>query len=185
MSRSSWYLNSVKPISVLKWTPEMRVSVYTMRVNEEMSISEIQNSVEESLGKRPNKIRIYNVLRMMRKSLAKCCYCCGKHLPKSKKAKGHLVICRSCQKKRAEYWRKIREGRIKKKVCGVCGEFKVFNGFTACKSCISGTYRRRIIQGICGYCGERPLAPNSMALCEPCMELNRLKGQLHRKKTNA
>ena len=181
MARSPWYLKKVKPTTYFSWTPEMRVGIYTMRVNDGLSIPEIQSSVEERVGRRPNKTRIHNVIRMMRKNIKRCCFRCGAHV-RSKKPRGHLLVCKSCKLQLKEYKKALREKKLSNNLCGVCGQNDVENGYTYCRSCISITYRRRIKKGLCGWCGEKPIVKGSKAMCADCLEIDKLKGRRNRKK---
>jgi len=185
MSRAPWYLKEVRPTTTFTWTPEMRVAVYTMRVKDELPIDEIRAHVERMIGRRPNRTRIHNLVRMMRKNMAKKCHRCGKPLPGSKKPVGSWLVCKTCRKEHSEYKKACREKHLNQGLCGICGEHPRVNGFRSCRRCLSETYRRRINEGLCGYCGKRPRAKGSIAMCGVCLELDRIKSQINKRKQHA
>jgi len=112
--RKPWYLKDVREKSSFNWTPEMRVAVYTMRVNYEMPIDEIRTQVGQMIGKIPNRSRIHNLVRMMRKCMTKKCHRCGKPLPGSKKPAGTWLVCKKCREEHSALKKKIRRERIER-----------------------------------------------------------------------
>jgi len=182
MRREPWYFEEVRQKTSFKWTPEMRVAIYTMRVNDGLPISEIQDKVYQRIGRYPNKNRINNLVRMMRKNMARRCYRCGKFLPWNKSSKGHLIMCQLCKKEKSDYKKALRSKRLEVGLCGVCGRHPVENSFATCQKCLSETYRRRLKEGLCGHCGKRPIVEGSIALCFICLCLDGIKSYNNRKK---
>lgn len=168
MSRPTWYAK-VPVRKTRDWTDKERVQILTLRKQGEgiQSISARFNT---------DRVRIYNQIRLMRKAAQHRCFKCGKplseedlQLKKARRSRTRLIFaCNECRKKFREYKIKNRKKALRKGLCGSCWDKPVVPGRTMCRNCISSTYRRRIMNGLCGICGKRPL--ETEVLCRPCAD---------------
>lgn len=201
--REPWYTDkkSIKEKRQFRWTVEERALLYDLRIKKNKSIAEIQkffrkkNKIPLYLGPDDNsdkfsRTRLHNQIRIVRGSFKGLCYKCRKKLTQrdlkriNKKEKGDpsLGLCSSCIKEVAEYKRDRRENALKLGLCPICVKRKVLKGHTMCKKCLSASHRRRYADGLCGKCGERPLAKNSISLCEECLKGNRKASKKYRRR---
>ena len=166
-----------------------------------MSIAEIQryfrnkNKIPVFLGVNDDsdkfsRTRLHNQIRIVRGTFHGLCYKCRSPLTKkdfnriNKKEKEDpsLGLCTHCTKEAAEYKKNRRDLALKIGICPVCVDKKVVKSRTMCKSCLSASHRHRYVKGLCGRCGEKPLAKNSLSLCKGCLEKNRVSSKEYRTK---
>lgn len=174
---AEWYKTDVKPKENRDWTNEEKKLVLTLR-EENHSSQEIAEMLNV------NVIKIYNQTRLARRGVNKQCFACGNPLTDDEQHTDHkkfIRLCFSCKEKKYEYKSLRRENALNKHTCGYCEKRKVVPGKTACRRCLSATYRRRKNKGICGICGRKPVRKKGKALCNDCVLLMRIKGRLYRK----
>lgn len=168
MDRPNWYLKDVKEKEKRDWTIKEMKTIYTLRNSHDIAPIKIARMFDATIT------QIHNVTRLARKAYKRKCFICGHDLSKTdlKKYKGKfLKACTKCRKKQTEYKKEIRERFLKNGKCGYCGKREVIPGHTACKKCISASYRRRYKKMICGRCGKNPICTErSIALCETCLD---------------
>lgn len=164
IKRPAWYLKP-PPEKHQKWDAEKRINIAILR--EEGTSPEL---LAKAYG--TNKVVIYNQTRVGRCSLNGVCFRCRRPLKKKKPGKPEL--CNQCKEIIREYKRKYRKKAQKIDYCTACGSRKALPGHRYCKNCLSISYRRRIKKGICGVCGERPIAKNSFSMCYTCLKNNRM-----------
>ncbi len=168
MSRPHWYLSRVKPLQNHSWTDREKLAVFTLRSEEDIPARRV------AIIFGVTKTQIYNVTRLVRRGKNKECFSCGRPLsPKERKQKGLILSCETCKVNKKEYKRKRRNALLKKGICPYCEKRKLVPGKKGCIQCISATHRRRYNQGLCGNCGQRPIARDSDALCTLCLKVNR------------
>jgi hypothetical protein len=165
----------VKPKQNRSWTDKEKIRVYTLR----------QDHAAKEIAKlfHTNITQVYNITRLVKKSYEGRCYHCGNPLTqKEKNASTTLVkTCKKCKRALVEYKRGLRNKALKRGQCGYCHRRRVVEGKKACKKCLSATHRRREQIGLCGSCGEHPIAHEGGALCEKCLKRDRVKTSLYRK----
>jgi len=178
LKRPEWYLSDVKPLQNYPWTDREKLAVYALRVTRKDFPA---REVAEIFG--VTKIQIYNITRLVRRSKNKECFVCGNLLSikERRDQKGRLIkSCDTCKEKKKIYKQKRRERLLKLGVCPYCERRKVVKDKKGCIRCISATHRRRYNQGLCGQCGNRPIAKNSDALCTICLSINRKRSKAQR-----
>jgi hypothetical protein len=203
LRRKDWYLDktSIRPKKQFRWTMEERATLYNLRVEKEWSIPEIQkhfrrkNKIPIFLGidddnDKFSRTRLHNQIRIVRASFHGLCYKCRsplskrdlKRINKKEKEDPSQGLCLSCSKESSEYKKERRATALKIGICPICVKRKVLKGHTLCKKCLSASHRHRYIQGLCGKCGEKPLAKNSISLCDGCLTENRKASKAYRRK---
>jgi hypothetical protein len=105
-----------------------------------------------------------------------------KRINKKEKEDPTQGLCIACTRETSEYKKERRETALKIGICPICIKNKVLKGHTLCKKCLSASHRHRYIQGFCGRCGEKPLAKNSISLCDDCLAINRKNSKAYRRK---
>jgi hypothetical protein len=180
MDRPSWYKQTkfIRSKKNHSWTETEVKQVYTLRV-QRLPVDKIIRK----LNLKVNRVQVYNVLRMLRKSRKGKCFQCGTGL-----TEGEWVVqqnslfkkCHKCQEKSSVYKKEKRQENLKEGKCSCCGNAPALKGKTTCIYCLSSTHRRRLADGLCGTCGNNPISKNSITLCEPCLELNRTRIQTRR-----
>lgn len=176
--RPKWYLNQVKPLQNYPWTDREKLAIFALRDEENLPV----RRVAKIFG--VTKIQIYNITRLIRRSKNSECFCCGNPLTikEKRKQKNKLIrSCDSCKKKKRIYKKKRRIKFLKKGICPYCEKRKCAPKRKGCIQCISATHRRRYIKGICGQCGKRPIAKESVALCTICLGINKKRASIRRK----
>jgi len=193
--RPAWYLDkdSIRPKKQFRWTLKERAILYKMRIIQNKSISDIQkyfriqNNIPIILGindknDKFSRTRLHNQIRLIRGSFNGLCHQCRKKLTKSdlkrinrieNKEDPSFGLCLSCTRKYSKYKRNKRLEILADGICPICVKNKVIKGHTTCKKCLSSSHRYRYLDGLCGRCGKNPLAENSIALCEECLDINR------------
>ena len=167
--KPKWY--SKAPTKKNKdWTHQNRVKIYTLRVEEEQSVDEII----DTFGGKVTKNQVYNQIRIAKGSLHSECFICRKSLTdeemQTRRTKHNMHLCTGCREKQSEY-KKIRRNTARNEgKCGVCQTNVALPGKTACRSCLSATYRRRIEKGYCGICGKRRITKASEVHCNVCLK---------------
>jgi hypothetical protein len=201
--RKNWYLdkNYVRPKKQFRWTLTERALLYMLRVEQNNSIAEIQkyfrkkNKIPVFLGEdddsdKFSRTRLHNQIRLVRGTFKGLCYKCRSPLTKKDfnrinrkdKEDPSLGLCAHCLKETTEYKKTRREKALSLGLCPVCVKNKVLKGHTVCQSCLSTSHRHRYIEGLCGRCGERPLAANSITLCLICLRKARKASKEYRSK---
>jgi len=180
--RPKWYTETVAKKRNEDWSLEDRLLVYTLRVKERRPVAEVVEILHK-MGKKADKISVYNLTRQSRKILLGKCYKCGSPLTKAemkvKKAGKILLLCTTCKREVSELKKKRRQKFLKMGLCGVCGKKPHLPKHTSCNKCLSSVSRRRIMEGMCGTCGKRPINKSrSIHQCTVCLELNNLKIRL-------
>jgi hypothetical protein len=190
--RKSWYLDkkNIRPKKQFRWTLQERATLYKMRITQGKSIPEIQkyfrriNNITTFLGvddksDKFSRTRLHNQIRMVRGSFNGLCHQCREPLKKSdlkkknEKKDPSLGLCSSCSKKTAIYKRDKRKNDLARGLCPICVKNKLLEGHATCIECLSSSHRYRYLDGLCGKCGEKPLAENSISLCEECLDKNK------------
>lgn len=179
-TRPVWYVDSkkIKPKEYHSWTKQEISSVYTMRLG-----GESVDGIIAKLHLQVNRTRVYNVLRLAKKKLQQRCHQCGHKLKKSEIFEQLNVTyprCKTCCEENSQYKQKKWRSNIKKHLCGYCGKNHVIPGHKSCKMCLSATHRRRYVMGLCGKCGKSPISKRSKALCDLCLEGNRVSSAAYR-----
>lgn len=203
LRRKPWYTDKevIPSKKKFKWTLDERAILYKLRVENNMSITAIQkffrekNNIpiflgEEDTSDKYSRTRLHNQIRIIRGSFRGLCYRCRKLLTKqdrarinkNKKEDPSFGLCLSCSEEVSKYKKIRRKDVLKIGLCSICVSNKVVKGHTMCQSCLSSSHRRRYIAGICGRCGDKPLAKNSISLCEDCLETNRILSARYRQK---
>ena len=183
MNRPSWYVdqNQIRQVQNHRWTPQEIKQIYALRIAG-YSIKTIIEKMRLPVGAVP----LYNVIRMMRKRLQGKCLQCGEKLTEEELLQeSSFPRCGKCLKKNLEMKREIRLKYQRKGLCAVCGKRAPIIGKMACKQCLSFSHRNRYVRGLCGKCGERPISPNSIALCTHCLKENREYTSAYREKMYA
>jgi transposase-like protein len=163
MHKPTWYLSDVKEKENRDWPDEDKLAIYYLCQN--------HPSAEVAQKFDATRIQIYNITRLARKALKQQCHHCGTPLTEEEATAprtGLVKTCKKCQIGFFNYKKERRDKALKRHMCGVCGTKPVLKHHTACKSCISSTYRRRIKDGLCGVCGKNPIKEGS-ALCNQCL----------------
>lgn len=178
-NRPTWYL---KPKLIRKrqnhsWKKNEILKVYKLR-NQNLPVKEII----EKLRLNVNKIQVYNVVRMYRKNVNNKCPQCNKELEPNYQHKKIFRKCPECIEKNNDLKKRIRRNRIKINICACCGKEKPVIGNTTCVKCLSYIHRGRLLQDLCGNCGKHPISKKSTALCDNCLELNRINSNIYRKR---
>lgn len=203
IKRKLWYLdkNSLRPRTQFRWTLAERILLYDLRVVKGMSIPEIQKylrkenkipiylDVDDNTDKF-SRTRLHNQIRMVKGTIKGLCYKCRSPLTKkdlkriNRKGKEDpsLGLCQSCANETSEYKKERREHALKEGICPICVKRKVIKGHTTCRKCLSASHRHRYIKGLCGKCGEKPLAKNSISLCLDCLNENKKASKEYRRK---
>jgi hypothetical protein len=203
IKRKTWYLdlNNIRPRTQFKWTLEERALLYDLRVIKGMSIPEIQKylrrinhipaylDVDDKTDKF-SRTRLHNQIRMAKGTINGLCYKCRKPLTKrelkkiNQKGKGDpsFGLCKSCTKETSEYKKNRGKQALKKGLCPVCAKREIVTGHATCQECLSSSHRHRYINGLCGKCGEKPLAKNSISLCIDCLAGNKKASKKYRRK---
>lgn len=164
IAQPSVYLSKVRPKQNHSWKLGEMLNIYTLRKEERKSAREI------ALRRSISVYQVYNVIRLVKKGLARKCYKCGKKLSNAEQESNNfLKLCDSCKEEVLAYKRKRRQKALKRGLCGYCEKSPVISGFKACVKCISSTQRRRNQEGLCGYCGKEPISTKS--LCKSCAEM--------------
>lgn len=180
--RPKWYTEKVAKKKNEDWSLEDRLLVYTLRVKEKKPVPEVVEILQK-MGKKADKITVYNLTRQSKKILNGKCYKCGGNLTKAemkvKRAGKILLLCTKCKKEVRESKKARRQSFLEQGLCGVCGKKPHLPKHTACRKCLSSVSRRRIAEGMCGTCGKRPIdTSRSIHQCTVCLELNNLKIRL-------
>lgn len=180
MNRPIWYTSPkfIRKKSSHSWTDYEIRKVFDMR-SEGVSVSKII----ETLKLHVNNTQVYNVIRVWKKNIKGLCFQCGEELTqkdylnqKNKK----LKLCIKCQEKISSYKKNKRKTNIKEGKCGCCGHTRPLKNKATCMRCLSYTHRRRLAEGFCGKCGDKPISKNSTALCKDCLEITRKSTALSR-----
>jgi transposase-like protein len=162
MLKPAWYLKDVKEKENRDWPYEDKLSIYYLCKNH--PVAEVAHKFNAT------KTQIHNITRLTRKSLKQQCYHCGDPLTEEEAIahKGSLIkACNKCKVAFFQYKKERRDRALKQHMCGICRAQPVLKGHTACKNCISSTYRRRIRDGLCGKCGKEAIKEG--ALCKRCL----------------
>jgi transposase-like protein len=204
-NRKSWYLGDVKEKENRSWTTSEKIRVYALRQYNPVEdiakmfdtntnqVYNIARMVKKGLeGRcyrcgRPNEPKLVE-----RSSIEKRAY--EIFLTGSQDAKTNwdqaekelqleagYSLCSQCKETLVKYKRKLRRHALKKGLCGYCHKRKVVEGRKACIRCLSATHRRREKIGLCGACGKNPIANKGGALCEGCLEQDRIRTTNYRK----
>jgi hypothetical protein len=181
VDRNPWYAKKqfIRKKKNHSWTDQEIKQVYTMRL-QKVSIDDII----EKLNLDVNRTQVYNILRMIKKSRKNKCFQCGHDLTDDDKIHQKDKIfkkCTTCRDKNLKYKQTKRQENLKQGKCGCCGRSRHLANKTTCIYCLSYTHRNRIAEGLCGACGQNPISPKSVALCEVCLEKNRINTNLHRR----
>jgi hypothetical protein len=202
IKRKTWYLdrNNLRPRTQFRWTLEERTLLYDLRVVKGMSIPEIQrylrriNKIPICLGPddtdKFSRTRLHNQIRMAKGTINGLCYKCRalltkkdlKRINRKDKEDPSLGLCQSCVEEISEYKKERREHALKEGLCPVCTKRKISKGHTTCRKCLSASHRHRYLKGLCGKCGEKPLAKNSISLCQDCLNDNKKTSRSYRRK---
>jgi hypothetical protein len=203
IKRKTWYLDKkdLRPRTQFKWTFEERTMLYDLRVVKGMSIPEIQkylrkiNNVSVRLGPDNSKdkfsrTRLHNQIRMAKGTVKGLCYRCRsrltakdlKRINLKSKEDPSLGLCQSCADETSGYKKTRRENALQEGLCPICAKRKVDIGHTTCKKCLSASHRHRYIKGLCGKCGKKPIAKNSISLCRGCLKENKRSSKVYRHK---
>lgn len=202
-NRKEWYLDKkiLKKNKNYKWTIEEKLIIYQLRIKQKKSVAEIQRYFRR-LYKLPllsdiddpkdkfSRTRIHNQIRIVRRSIEGLCYLCKKplsledkrYIKRTKEKDPLMKLCKKCRKRVSDNKRIKRETLLKDDICPICSRRKVLKGHTACMICISFSHRLRNSEGLCGRCGEKPIADYSISLCEDCLEKQRNKSKKEYKK---
>jgi hypothetical protein len=201
--RQPWYLDvhQLRPKKHFKWTLKERAILYRLRILEQKSILEIQgffrkkNNIPIDLcaddsNDKFSRTRIHNQIRMVRGTFNGLCHRCReplsnadlKRINKKKKEDPSLGLCQACHENTAAYKVAKRQKALKEGICPICNEREVMPGHASCRECLSASHRHRYINGLCGECGKRPLAENSISFCEVCLEEKRKNSKEYRKR---
>lgn len=200
--RKKWYLNKkeIRQKTQYKWTLEERLILYQLRVEQKKCIPEIQRYFRK-LYKLPiptgiddnkdkySRTRIHNQIRIVKGVIKGLCYKCRKPLTMQeiryikRNNDQFLKLCNKCRKEISEYKKERRNELLKLKICPICGKREILEGKTTCKICLSSSHRLRYLVGLCGRCGKRPIADNSISLCEVCLGKQKNYSRKRRKKT--
>lgn len=176
LKRPKWYLDGVKPLQNHPWTDREKLAVFAFR-DEVDTPAEV---VARAFG--VSKTQIYNITRLVRRSKNKECFSCGHSLTRKELRQKTLIkSCDRCKEEKRKYKQKRREKCLANGICPYCEKRKLVKGKKACTKCLSASHRRRYNQGVCGQCGQRPIAKDSEALCPLCLEVNRKRSAAQRK----
>jgi uncharacterized CHY-type Zn-finger protein len=93
-----------------------------------------------------------------------------------------MGLCSACAEDVSDYKRTARKKALKEGICPICSKRKILPGYTTCIKCLSASHRQRYIEGLCGRCGDKPLAKNSISLCSACLKETRELAREYRKK---
>jgi hypothetical protein len=175
---AEWYKSEVKPKENRDWTDEEKKLILSLR-EEHHSSQEIAKMLNVSV------VMVYNQTRLARRGTSKQCFACGNPLTEDEQYLDYtkfVKLCFSCKEKLSAYKSRLREHALKNHYCGYCGRRKIISGKTACRKCLSATYRRRLRKGLCGICGKNPTRKKGRSLCSSCTLLMRIKGRIYRKR---
>ena len=174
-TRPVWY-DQTKFIRSKKnhpWTEDEVKQVYTLRI-QRVPVDKIIRK----LNLKVNRVQVYNVLRMLRKNRKGKCFQCGTSLTEEEwvlQQDRTFKKCDKCQRKLSRWKKEKRLENLEKGKCSCCGHSLAMTGKTTCIYCLSYTHRHRIAEGFCGSCGKNPISKKSTALCDTCLEINRIK----------
>jgi len=168
------YLEKVKPIQNRVWTDKEKAIIYTLRESKVPS-PEIAQKLK------CNITQVYNITRLMRSGAKHKCFCCGRKLTAIEMLQKNFVkACNKCKKAFTKYKKERRLEAIEKGICCYCNKRKATPGYVSCPKCVSATHRRRVAEGLCGQCGERPPHKDGATLCEICLRKNEARIKLKR-----
>lgn len=181
IKRPQWYAQSrfIRKRRNHLWTSQELKKIFDLRIQRvpiDLIISKLHLDVKRT--------QVYNVLRMMKKNRQGNCFQCGEGLTREEliAQDGHnFKTCTKCQSKNLNYKQSIRKAHRQKGLCTCCGKNPPLRGRKTCMHCLSYTHRSRIAKGLCGSCGKHPLSGSSSALCDNCLEVNRLNTASYRK----
>ena len=174
--RPKWYTNKVQEKRNETWSIQDRLLVQRLRIEEHKSVNEVVE-ILKNMGRKADKITVYNLTRENRKALLGKCYKCGTNLSpeeiKSKKQGRILFLCTECKREAARIKKERRDDFLARGLCGTCGKKPHLPDHKSCKGCLSSVHRRRIAKGLCGTCGKRPIDESrSIHQCTICLEMN-------------
>jgi len=203
IKRKKWYLNKkdIRQKTQYKWTTEERLILYQCRVEKGMSIPEIQryfrklyrlpipNDIDDKKDKY-SRTRIHNQIRIVKGAIKGLCYKCRKpltmqemrYIKRNNNDDQFLKLCKKCRKEISVYKKERRDELLKLNICPICAKREILQGKTTCKMCLSSSHRLRNLEGLCGRCGEHPIAENSISLCAGCLKDQKIKSKKRRKK---
>ena len=181
IKRPVWYTQNqfIRRKKNHSWTEKEIKQVFTLR-SKKVPVEKIILDLKLDV----RKVQVYNILRMLKKSLRNKCFQCGTDLTMEVILNQHSKLfkkCPECQNKDFLSKNFKRQENLKQGKCVCCGINPPLENKKSCVYCLSQTHRHRIVEGFCGACGKFKIDPSSKALCTHCLEANRIKVKNYRK----
>jgi hypothetical protein len=156
----------VKPKENRTWTDTERQQIYTLKDRcTALELAQLYNT---------SVYQIHNLHQHMKKLYGHRCFRCGKPMTSKelRNCKGYVKACSECKKAMRDYKARLRAEALKAGKCEYCKRRKKLPGRTACGRCLSATYRRRNLAGLC-VCGKEPVRFKGAAFGEKCIKEQR------------
>jgi len=167
--RPQWYIEGAPKLLNRHWSFKEKYFLYTLSKQGLSTVDMIQK-----MGVSLTKRQVYNQIRMAKKAFQNKCHRCGE--PVNVLSGKLFQLCNTCKQDTGDYKKEKRLREIKKNICPICSERSALPKKTFCGECLSGTYRRRIAIGLCGFCGKTPInRERSVSLCTACLDAMRMK----------